>query len=327
MLSSLPKINDKAFFIGYLFPVLLFSLTLLMLLQAFFKKIGIDPSVDIEKIEKLIFVTFYIWAFSIFLMLSNTILFRAIEGYSLPFGIYFLRCREVTRFKIKKARYEELFTEWREQRNAFPERLQRECRRLSRELASDFPSDEDSILPTRFGNVIRSFEDYPRYVYGADSIPLWIHLISVIPKDFFGIIEDARTQVICLLNIFWLSWAMLIISTILFFSELYAEVMGTVLPFAFDGYERPGAIAISSIALVTLSYWLMLERARNWGECVKAAFDCFLPELGSKLGFELPSDPRKQREFWVSVSRRALFNSPIPAHYYKAQRQSRMALD
>ena len=41
---------------------------------------------------------------------------------------------------------------------------------------------------------------------------------------------------------------------------------------------------------------------------MKAAFDCYLPELAAKLGYDLPLEEPRRREFWGAVSRRALFN-------------------
>jgi hypothetical protein len=221
MLSNLPKITDRAFFIGYLFPVLCFVASLIFFLDkqaiALLNKLGIDSLAEGDKLEKAAYFTFFVWTFSIILMLTNKVLFWAIEGYCLPFKNEHLRRREIGRFKLKKTQLNELSSEWRRNEREFPFELQLKCTRLARELASDFPSKESSIMPTRFGNIMRSFEDYPRSVYGADSIPLWLHLLSVIPKDFLCVVEDAKTQVTCLLNVFWLSWVMIIISSILFF--------------------------------------------------------------------------------------------------------------
>ncbi|MCQ4188353.1 hypothetical protein [Methylocystis suflitae] len=320
MLSTLPKITDKTFFIAYLFPVLLFIANLIFMLHekafALFNSLGIDTLAESDKLEKAVYFTFLVWVLSIVLMLTNKILFWAIEGYCLPFKSEYLRKREVARFKQKKAQLDELSSEWRRNDRHFPFELQLKCTRLARELASDFPSKQSSIMPTRFGNIMRSFEDYPRSVYGADSIPLWLHLLSVMPKDFLSVVDDAKTQVICLLNIFWLSWMMIVISSSLFITRVYASISHAHGPNFPGSYDRSGAFAVGSIMFTTVVYWLMVERARNWGECVKAAFDCFLPALAEKLGFELPREPAKQKQFWIAASRRSLFNSPVPEHYY-----------
>jgi hypothetical protein len=41
---------------------------------------------------------------------------------------------------------------------------------------------------------------------------------------------------------------------------------------------------------------------------VKGAFDCYLPELAEKLGYELPKDEKGRYTFWEEVSRRANYN-------------------
>ncbi|QGM93278.1 hypothetical protein F7D13_04160 [Methylocystis rosea] len=320
MLSNLPKITDKSFFIGYLFPVLFFIASLIWFLEkrafALLSKLGVDPLAESDKLEKAVYFTFFIWTFSIILMLTNKVLFWSIEGYCLPFKNEQLRRREIERFKLKKAQLNELSAEWRRNERDFPIELQLKCTRLARELASDFPSKESSIMPTRFGNVMRSFEDYPRSVYGVDSIPLWLHLLSVMPKEFLNVVEDAKTHVTCLINMFWLSWVMVIFSSVSFIFGLYGSFTHAHNLDIAAGYERSGAFAIGSVLFTSMIYWLMIERARNWGECVKAGFDCFLPALAEKLGFELPRESVKQKQFWIAVSRRSLFNSPLPDHYY-----------
>jgi hypothetical protein len=43
----------------------------------------------------------------------------------------------------------------------------------ARRLAREFPATRDQLLPTRFGNAVRSFERHPRVRYGLDGVTAW----------------------------------------------------------------------------------------------------------------------------------------------------------
>ena len=51
-----------------------------------------------------------------------------------------------------------------------------------------------------------------------------------------------------------------------------------------------------------LFYRWALVGVSHWGELVKSAFDCYLPELATQLGFELPETEERRRRFWTAFS-------------------------
>jgi hypothetical protein len=70
-------------------------------------------------------------------------------------------------------------------------------------------------------------------------------------------------------------------------------------------------LTLCSATLVWLAYEMSIERAHVWGSLVKAAFDCYLPDLAKRLGYKLPTTGADQRRFWIAVSRRAIYNRPF----------------
>lgn len=62
----------------------------------------------------------------------------------------------------------------------FPSKSRIKRNNLMRRLGEEFPDKEEYLLPTPFGNVLRSFEIYPRYMYGFESIDGWGRLLAVI---------------------------------------------------------------------------------------------------------------------------------------------------
>jgi hypothetical protein len=195
MLSTIPKLADKAFIIGYLFPVLSFFAALLLLSPE------IRPMSDIidlitngKSIDKLIYLSLIVWGMSIFMLSLNQLLYKFLEGYTWPNSKIKTQMRslELRRFKKMKAHLDELGRQWKACGDQVSNNVKIEYDELLMTLATQFPSEEELILPTRFGNAIRAFEDYSRQIYGADSIPLWVHLNTVIPKEFQTSVEDAR---------------------------------------------------------------------------------------------------------------------------------------
>jgi hypothetical protein len=73
-------------------------------------------------------------------------------------------------------------------------------------------------------------------------------------------------------------------------------------------YKDLLVVPILSALLAWLVYRLAVEKVYAWGTLVKAAFDCYLPDLAGKLGFKLPQNRSDQRLFWIDVSRRSIYN-------------------
>lgn len=274
---------------------------------------AVDEKSDVERI---VFLSLVVWVSSILLMVSNNQIYQVIEGYRWPISkCDWLRRRELSRFEAMSSRFKELGKEWRAQGDRYPDHLKIAHDDLLREIIRCFPSSK-FILPTRFGNATRAFEEYSRIVYGADSIPLWVHLSAVIEKNYLALIDDARSQVNFLLNIFVLSFLTLDISLLKILYRLLSLNI-TANGVLHDFYRFGGSnvmaivIALFSIIACLMAYEFLIEKVLEWGTLVKAAFDCYLPDLALRLGYELPTTGDERRRFWLAVSRQTIFNRPI----------------
>jgi hypothetical protein len=62
-----------------------------------------------------------------------------------------------------------------------------------------YPTDDDSAAyvahPTRLGNIIESFESYPKIKYGLDSVFYWYRLWVVLDKDLREEIDSSQAVV------------------------------------------------------------------------------------------------------------------------------------
>jgi hypothetical protein len=169
------------------------------------------------------------------------------------------------------------------------------------QIKTNYPENRGLILPTRLGNVIRSFEYYPFREYRIDSIALWPRMIAIIPKEYAAVMDDAKTTFDFMINCSVLSF-------VLAFSMLLA------------GLAYPSRLVSST----PLSYWLIeiavffqmsyffyrlsVNRVGNWGGLVKSAFDLFRWDLLERLGYhQKPTTREEERNIWIEISRQITF--------------------
>ena len=171
---------------------------------------------------------------------------------------------------------------------------------LSVLIGSGLPS-RNQILPTRFGNTVKSFEEYPAHQYGMDAVTLWPRIIAVTPKDYLGALDDARTSMSFFLNCSFLSALTL-----------------AVLLLAGLEFRRPfcDGLTFSSWALeivgLALASWLFyigsVGRAAAWGEIVKSTFDLYRWDLLKQLGHsQKPRTRDAERKIWTAISRQIIY--------------------
>jgi|SRR5580698_3719173 hypothetical protein len=326
MLSTLPKLADKNFILGFALPAFLLTYVGLLL-------VGDVPPFDHllnavaqgENWEKLVYLVLGVWTFAILLQMFNQTQLQILEGYLWPISKVSKRaeCRRFQKIdrRIKKLRSEQ--TEAVKNKTSFPPEKVKEITDLWVAVQRDFPVDERKILPTRFGNAIRAFENYSATVYGADSVALWPHLATVIPKDFQEILEGARAKVNCLVNLSWFSALICLVATVRLLWNF-----GRAIDFKHCGFDTAGFVvganahflfaAVGAAVVARLTYALSIDQIYIWGNSVKAAFDCYLPALATKLGYKLRPETQNQRDFWTAVVQRAALYVPLQVEDWPA---------
>lgn len=68
-------------------------------------------------------------------------------------------------------------------------------------LRRRFPARRDAVLPTRFGNAVRSFETHGRMRYGLDGIAAWPRIAFLLSDSEREQVEEAQTDVAMFLNV------------------------------------------------------------------------------------------------------------------------------
>ncbi|HEX8143912.1 MAG TPA: hypothetical protein VF553_15040 [Pyrinomonadaceae bacterium] len=169
----------------------------------------------------------------------------------------------------------------------------------------EFPESRSLILPTRLGNIVRSFEYYPKREYGIDSIEIWPRLIAAIPSDFAVSIDDAKTAFDFMMNCSALSGAM----------SAALLLAGLINPAALSspGGLAPWAIEILAFGFLAYCFYrLSIPRADAWGSMVKSSFDLYRRKLLEQLGYKYSIEARKdERTLWEEISRQMIFGDPL----------------
>ena len=176
--------------------------------------------------------------------------------------------------------------------------------RIWLELAGAYPSQSRLILPTRLGNAIRSFEEYPKLQYGMDAITLFPRLVASIDPGYAGSVDDAKTSFDFLLNCSSLS--SLLSLGLLMVGLLYPAVLS-----APDLWVPWLLEIVLFAALAYLFYQMSIGRAIAWGAMVKGAFDLYRWDLLKRLGYaDAPREASAEAALWGTISKRLLFGPP-----------------
>jgi hypothetical protein len=328
MFASLPKIADKAFVIAFLVPTLAFGLALafgfpeLSLLDPIRKAVGSQKS-----IADVTVAVVAVWFCALALFLANRPIYRAMEGYFGPLANEDMRTRQRRLWRAAERQLDGL----RDAYEALPQGPERRAGLVAYNaklgvVRRHFPLLEKRVLPTRFGNINRAFEDYPESVYGVDAIVVWPRLGAVVPSAFQSALTDARASVDCFLNVSALAtlfgllefgrfglttgqalWRALPEKS----GEMWPLLVGTA-----DGADgRAGILAAGALALAYIAQLLLIDRALALGDQFKAAFDLYLGGLPKQLGYVFPDDPAGQRSLWAKLRRSFAYSEPAPIEH------------
>jgi hypothetical protein len=291
MWGELPKLFGKAFAIGFFLPS---AATLLAFLGVFlaFGDYGVTTQLANKVTSEWIGATisiFILWMGGVTLMALNRPIIRFFEGDYRFNPLRFLLFSKTRRF----ARIDKEILDLRRERDAaalngtaWPSDRAARYGKLMEEY-SEYPNALAHILPTKFGNAIRSFEVYSRIIYGLEAIDGWPRLLAVIPADYRQAIDDAKAQVDFWVNI-WLGSLLVAV--------LYGALSGT-----------KGTVPMLWIPVVALVIAFGAARGARalvgeWGALVMSAFDLFRGDLCKKMGLKMPPTIGEEREMWTLMS-------------------------
>lgn len=151
-----------------------------------------------------------------------------------------------------------------------------------------YPESDEQLLPTRFGNAIRSFECYSQDRYKLDAVTLWPHLVSSAPERSTREVNEARAGVDFFVCLFY-TQAMVSITTI-----VTMAIQGKVEP-------RPLTAAVTGAVIAVLSYRGAIAATDSWGASVRALVDLGRQPLAAAYGISLPESLHDERRMWKAL--------------------------
>lgn len=308
MFEKLPELFSRNFAIGFFLPVAAFLVSTLMvfdeydllqLIEALNSGAGIDVLIGTTMLGLIS------WFGGIILLAANRDIYRLLEGYGRfnPLRPYIAVERRRFRKLHEDLRQLKIESDGCKERNVeFPKQKMRG--KLAIKAVERFPHEEDLVLPTSFGNIIRAFEAYPLYMYGLDAIAGGNRILAVIPDDYRSLVDDSKVLVD-----FWLNLGFLSILSLLGYLGLgISQNM-------FEALWAPTLMVI----IIIVSYLRAKSCAVEWGDMFKSSIDVFLPELRKQLGFPQPLSLNDERAMWIRFSQAIAYGLPnrMPARELK----------
>src|SRR5215472_2815947 len=109
MLSTLPKLVDKAFVLGFFLPALLFVLAGLALFFDLPEVKSLLATTETYSLEKFFYFVLIVWALAVSMLLVNNLQYQILEGYRWPMSrLARLKDAERLRFKNMQERIDVL---------------------------------------------------------------------------------------------------------------------------------------------------------------------------------------------------------------------------
>jgi hypothetical protein len=178
-----------------------------------------------------------------------------------------------------------------------------------------FPPSLNSIMPTRFGNILKAAETYPVTRYSIDSVQLWGRLSHVIPDSGMQKIDHASNQSLFLLNstILAVVFTLLCIGASLYQGGiLWLYINGnnpvnlTGLNLSLADYQHniivEVVLALLASATALFFYEASLFNVSQFGDMIRAAYDLYRFNLLEALHLGLPDSLREERQVWRGLS-------------------------
>lgn len=139
-------------------------------------------------------------------------------------------------------------------------------------LNSEIKDDDlkKGIFPTKFGNVFKSMEIYPKWKYGMDAVFFWTRIELIMSEENRNVQEKNRAFVDMFVQLTW----------IFFFSAII--YLGILI------YNKNFFTFIFLVLFIILSrfcYIMAVYSALNFGIYVRSIFDVYREELWKKIKY------------------------------------------
>lgn len=254
----------------------------------------------------------------------NTYLYKFIEGYFL--GRLFAWTRRFQQHKASKEYSKIIFLEQMIERldkqPPHQEKLE-QIKAIHYQMKANYnriyPSSPKQALPSRFGNILRAMEAYPRERYGIDAVLFWPRLIHVMPESYYDKLDQSNNRLAFLVNCAILSFGMTVASIFAsgyqFLISFYAinnisSPLYLIRIYYSDWwiirYQQNAFLYLVSSMIMMLSlvffYHATLPIAIQYGDLVRSSFDLFRWTLFRGLHLLPVKSYNKELSRWEAMS-------------------------
>src|SRR5271157_41890 len=140
-------------------------------------------------------------------------------------------------------------------------------------------------------------------MYEFEGIDRWPRILTVLPKEYRELIDDAKAQVDWWINLGLLS----IVFLIEFWVAVFYKWGLTPTYYTLINILAP-------LSIFALLNWFFLWRATSaavgWGDYVKLAFDTYRFELLESLGIDTPKNRNEEKAGWIRYSQAIIYHLP-----------------
>ncbi|MFT3892753.1 MAG: hypothetical protein QM730_14070 [Anaerolineales bacterium] len=334
--NSLIKDIGRSYIVSSFLPTALFLAVGILIFKGFMPSLFLERIVDLDTYyagQWLIFVSFVSWlSFGLYSGIYTTVQF--FEGYYFPQRIgNFLKKRLIRKYRDKRKNLEEVLNlvevlkpvdeaerfENIEQQLEFSNKIE-QAKREYLDSETEAPLNDDDILPTRLGNVLRASELYPQHKYSIPGLMLWSRLLQLLPKELKEQIEEKFNQVSFVLNSALLSYAIGLLATLAGLvrlpCQIWASLRWTALemcvvsgdPNFFErgyNYLSPSEYLVIGIGFLIIGYGIYrisVPIAQDFGVLIRTSFDLYRFDLLRKLHQPLPSSIKEEHAFWQKIT-------------------------
>lgn len=313
ILSSITGQFSKSLILGTLLPVVVFLILGAIFVVPLFPYdwYPLKRLISLES-ETIAAFTFLVVVFSGLLYSFNTTIRNFYEGY--PWQKTLVgqwRIRQYQKQLLDAQTFIKRTIELRnEMQRRDPEKyarwiilLENERSTVGERINTAFPNESYFVLPTRLGNVLRSFEKYAFRQYKMGEI-LWPRLRAKLDKEFAAALDDAKTPLDFVINISFLSG----------FLSFMIFVIGLWYPIAIASRRTAVYWVMEIFGFAFLSYFaytLAINQSREWGNMFRSAFDLYRWDLLKQLGYKhTPVNINEERALWGGIYRQLQYGDP-----------------
>ena len=172
-------------------------------------------------------------------------------------------------------------------------------------LERQAPLDETNLMPTAYGNIMRSAEVYPKERYGIEGTVIWPRLNEVLPKEMKSELAENSSQLLFLLNSSLSLYILMFYSFFLGFLQLLCTDTEYIsCPMIDPGFDLRFYVFVAFIfaMLGYVLYRIALPLAEDYSQYIRASFDIYRAKLLKKLKIQNPNNPNEEFMLWRDIS-------------------------